>query len=128
MEQILKKFEIYNRIDVDYGKETIESYLLDVKQFLKHYLNYYGEEIEVFTRGHVIEYKKYLLENEGLKFSTINRKLASLSVYENFLIEKGIKSNSKCIREKDFYKIDIPFITADMLPRKAIKKVILNRN
>ena len=123
MEDILLKFE--NHLKEKYRSEnTISSYLSDVKQFLNYFLDNFGEELISFSRGYVIEYKNYLLEKVGAKYSTINRKLASLSIYENFLIEIKLKKE-KSIKDVDFYKIDNPYITADMLPNKTIKKVIL---
>lgn len=126
--EILNDFELYLK-DI-YGDEefnnTVSSYMSDIKQFLEFFENYFGEKIINFSRGHVIEYKKHLIKDRGLKFSTINRKLASLSVYENFLIESKIrKDESKAIRKKDFTKIDRPYITSDMLPDKTMKKVKL---
>ena len=126
--EILNDFEIYLKENYgdDENNNTVSSYMSDIKQFLKFFEYHFGEKIINFSRGHVIEYKKYLTEDRGLKFSTINRKLASLSIYENFLIESNIrKDESKVIRKKDFTKIDRPYITADMLPEKTMKKVKL---
>lgn len=120
-----KFLDFENYLKKNYTSEnTISSYLSDVKKFIKHYADYYGEEIISFSRGHIIEYKKYLLEELGEAFTTINRKLASLSIYENYLIEIGTKK-AKDIIKRDYFKIDLPTITADMLPQKAIKKVVL---
>lgn len=123
MDNLLLEFEKY--LNERYSSNnTIKSYLLDVKQFLRYFLTNFGEELLTFSRGYISEYKEHLINDKDSKFTTINRKLASISIYENFLIEKGVKKE-KCIRERDFYKIDIPYITANMLPNKAIKKVIL---
>ena len=126
--EILIEFEKYlkENYDVDGEQNTIKSYLSDIKQFILFFKDYYGEDIVDFSKAHVIEYKKYLIEERNRKFTTVNRKLASLSIYENFLIESGIrKDESKVIKKRDFYKIERPIITADMLPRKTIKKVSL---
>ena len=126
--EILIEFEKYlkENYDVDGEQNTIKSYLSDIRQFILFFKEYYGEDIVDFSKAHVIEYKKYLIEERNRKFTTINRKLASLSIYENFLIESGIrKDESKVIKKRDFYKIERPIITADMLPRKTIKKVSL---
>jgi len=125
---ILNQFEKY--LDENYRdageKNTNKAYLSDIRLFLKYYSEHFGEEIINFSRGHVIEYKKYMIDERGFKFSTINRKLSSLSVYENFLIEAGIrKDQNKIIKKSDFYTITRPYITSDMLPKKTIKKVRL---
>lgn len=122
MKNIIKNFEEYLKNNY-ISENTIGAYLSDVKIFLKHYEEYYGENVTVFSRGHITEYKKYMLDH-GLKFTTINRNLASISIYENFLIEKELK-NKKDVKKRDFFKIEVPTITADMLPQKEIKKVIL---
>ena len=123
MEDILIEFK--NHLKEKYISEnTISAYSSDVKQFLKYFANHFGEELISFSRGHVSEFKNYLLKDQGVKYSTINRKIAALSVYEDFLILVN-KKEEKSIRDTDFYKIDVPYITADMLPNKTIKKVIL---
>lgn len=120
---IIKEFEKHLRAKY-ISENTISSYSSDIKQFLKYFKEHFGEELISFSRGHVIEFKKYLQEEKGVKFTTVNRKMASLSIYEDFLIKIWVKEE-KSIKEVDFYKIDIPYITADMLPNKTIKKVIL---
>lgn len=125
-ENILEKFEIYldEKYTSDEEQNTQKSYLSDIKLFLKYFEDEFGEKIVSFSRGHIMEYKNYMLNKKNYKFTTINRKLASISVYENFLIENDIKK-AKDIRDRDFYKIDLPYVSADMLPRKTIKKIRL---
>ena len=93
--EILIEFEKYlkENYDVDGEQNTIKSYLSDIKQFILFFKDYYGEDIVDFSKAHVIEYKKYLIEERNRKFTTVNRKLASLSIYENFLIESGIRKS-----------------------------------
>lgn len=123
MENILLEFE-KNLREKYVSENTISAYTSDIKQFLNYFANHFGEELISFSRGHVLEFKNYLLKDKGAKFTTVNRKIASLSVYEDYLKEINLKKE-KSIRDVDFYKIDIPYITADMLPNKTIKKVIL---
>lgn len=103
-------------------ENTKKAYLSDVKIFLKYFEETFDEIVISFSRGNIAEYKKYMINEKGYKPSTYNRHLASLSVYENFLIEEGIKKE-KAVKERDFYKIVTPYITSDMLPRKTMKKV-----
>ena len=96
------------------------------KQFLNFFKEYYGEDIADFSRAHFNEYQKHFLEEKGYKYTTRNRKIASISIYENFLIEEKIREeDKKVIRKKDFTSIIRPFITAEQLPKKTIKKVLL---
>lgn len=125
---IINEFENYlkDNYDSNGNQNTIKSYISDVKQFLNFFEEHFGESIVDFSKAHIIEYKKELEEKRGLKYTTINRKIASLSIYENFLIENKIrKDEMKVIKKRDFYKIERPIITADMIPRKAIKKIRL---
>ena len=104
---ILNDFEIYLKENYgdDENNNTVLSYKSDIKQFLKFFDKHFGERIINFSRAHVLEYKKFLTEDRELKYSTINRKLASLSVYENFLIESKIrKDDSKVRRKRDFIR------------------------
>lgn len=124
--ELMSEFEKY--LEENYpnteDKNTQKAYLSDVNMFYKYFEESFSEIINSFSRADIIEYKNYMLKEKGYKASTINRKLASLSVYENFLIENEIKE-VKSIKEQDFYRITVPYITADMLPRKAMKKVEL---
>ena len=125
---ILNEFKKY--LEENYNSEgeknTIKGYYSDIKQFLNFFKEYYDEDIMDFQRVHVSEYKQHFLIKNNFAFSTINRKLSSLSIYEDFLIEKKIRKNEiKVIKKFDFYKIDRPYITSDMLPKKTIKKIKL---
>lgn len=105
---------------------TINSYYSDIKQFIEFFKEEFGEDIVDFTKATVIEYSQRFFERKNYKYTTRNRKLASISIYEDFLIESKIrKDEKKYIRKKDFYKIERPLITASMLPRDTIKKVIV---
>ena len=125
---ILSEFKKYleENYSSDGERNTIKGYYSDIKQFLSFFKEYYDEDILDFQRVHISEYKQFFLIKNNFAFSTINRKLSSLSIYEDFLIEKGIrKSQTKVIKKFDFYKIDRPYITSDMLPKKTIKKIKL---
>ena len=106
---ILNEFEKYLKENYDSSGEnnTIKSYLMDVKLFLDFFRDHFGETIVDFSSADYIEYKNYMIDKLQYKFSTINRKTASISIYENFLIEKKIrKTEGKIIKKKDFYKIE----------------------
>lgn len=107
-------------------RNTNEAYLRDVKQFIKYFKEKFNENIIDFSRADYTEFKIYIKDDKNFKFSTINRKTAALSIYENFLIKSGIrKEDKKIIVKRDFYKIDRPYITRDMLPNNTIRKVRL---
>ena len=127
-DQIFLEFKKYleNNYSNNFQGEnnTLKAYTSDVKQFINYFEQKLDIDIITFSRADIIEYKNYMLNELNYRPSTINRKLSSLSIYENFLIENSFK-NEKSIRKKDFYKITIPYITSDMLPKKTMKKVKL---
>lgn len=125
---ILNKFKNYllENYNDDGEQNTIKAYMSDIKQFIKFFKEHFGEDIIDFSRAHFLEYKKNFLEEKNYKFSTINRKIASISIYEKFLIAEEIrKEDRKVIRDKDFYEIIRPFVTVDQIPQKTIKRVQL---
>lgn len=125
---ILKDFEKYleENYDTSGEKNTISAYMTDITQFLNYFAEHFGETITDFSNADYSEYKKYMIEDLQYKFTTINRKTSSLSVYEDFLIEREIRKNkAKVIKKRDFYKIERPVITSQMLPKETIKKVRL---
>ncbi len=74
---------------------TRTNYLLDINQFLEWVEFYFKiKSYENIKRIHVIKYRNYLSSSggragEASSPKTINRKLASLSTYFNFLVEKN---------------------------------------
>ena len=120
---IMKLFKDYleENYNLEGERNTIKAYYSDVNQFINFFKDHFGEQIVDFSNAHIIEYRKYLLDEMSLKFSSINRKMAAISIYENFLIDKNIrKSGVKIIKKRDFYKIDRPYITSDMLPKETM--------
>lgn len=125
---ILESFKKYleENYDTSGEKNTISAYMNDIEQFLIYFEENFGERIVDFSSADYIEYKKHMLNDLKYKFSTINRKTSSISIYEDFLIETKIRRDAvKVIKKKDFFKIDRPFITSQMLPKETIKKVRL---
>lgn len=125
---VINEFQLYleENYDTDGEKNTIKAYISDIQLFIKFFKEHYDEDIVDFSRANIIEFKKYMTETMNFKYSTINRKIASISIYENFLIEKQIrKEPNKIVKKSDFYKIDRSLITAAMLPRKTLKKIML---
>lgn len=79
---------------------TRRSYLNDINQFLCWITDYFKiEDYQNIERIHVIKYRNYLSEFGGHNQNpstpkTINRKLASLSVFFKYLVEKNqLKAN-----------------------------------
>lgn len=84
--QQLKKWNLGLNHDTVGERNTIEAYLRDVKQFIKYFKEKFNEDIIDFSRADYTEFKIHIKDDKSFKFSTINRKTAALSIYENFLI------------------------------------------
>lgn len=125
-DEILSEFRMYLDENFKTNEEdnTGKAYMSDMNQFFRYFYETFDEIPDQISIAYVNEYKNYLLNTKGFKFSTINRKIAALSTFENFLIDVG-KQQTKSVKKKDFFKITLPFITSNMLPKKTIKKLIL---
>lgn len=123
---LLGEFENYLKKNFakDDEQNTIKNYLSDVKQFIDFFENEYGEEVTTFNHIELLEYINYMRNRKNYKFTTMNRKIAALSNYDDFLIETKRK-NEKAVRSKDYFKIQRNYITADMLPVNTINKIKL---
>lgn len=123
---MLGEFENYLKKNFakDDEQNTIKNYLSDVKQFIDFFENEYGEEVTIFNHIELLEYINYMRNKKNYKFTTMNRKIAALSNYDDFLIETKRK-NEKAVRSKDYFKIQRNYITADMLPVNTINKIKL---
>lgn len=69
--------------------KTIESYCNDVKQFQLYLAEKVADENQPLSRFSFVRYKQYVLD-KNLKISTINKKVNSLKVFNDFLQMKGI--------------------------------------
>ncbi|MGE7660263.1 tyrosine-type recombinase/integrase [Peribacillus sp. NPDC097197] len=69
--------------------KTIESYCNDVKQFQLYLVEKVADENQPLSRFSFVRYKQYMLD-ENLKISTINKKVNSLKVFNDFLQMKGL--------------------------------------
>lgn len=123
---LLGEFENYLKKNFakDDEQNTIKNYLSDVKQFIDFFENEYGEEVTTFNHIELLEYINYMRNRKNYKFTTMNRKIAALSNYDDFLIETKRK-DEKAVRSKDYFKIQRNYITADMLPVNTINKIKL---
>lgn len=122
--EIIDEFENYlkEKFFKDGENNTYKNYLSDVKQFINFFKEQYDEETTSFKHVELLEYIDYMKNKKGYKFNTINRKIAAISNYDNFLVETGRK-NETAVKDSDYYKIQKRYISADMLPIKTIKKI-----
>lgn len=90
-------FKLYEEFFENFTSEhTRSNYLRDIEQYLNWIHFYYKlDKYKEIERIHIIKYRNYLAEAGGRDGSacapkTIGRKLASLSSYFHFLVEKGV--------------------------------------
>lgn len=80
--------------------KTIESYVNDVKQFQLYLTEKAADEQQPLSRFSFVRYKQHLLDHE-FKISTINKKVNSLKVFNDFLQLKGIVDGTYIQLRKD---------------------------
>lgn len=99
MEEKFEEFMKANRL----SDNSQSSYLNDLKIFKKYYLDSYGEELNELIHTDIAMYVNFL-KREGMKATTINRKLAALKQYNLFLVSQKVQTDI-VILDKDYIKI-----------------------
>lgn len=118
----IEKFEQWLFAD---GKapKTIESYVNDVKGF-QSYLQEKLKDMPVLSRFSFVKYKEHLIK-EGYAVSTINKKINSLKVYNDFLRTEGIVNESFIQLKRDRIKIaDGSEEAVDALSEEQVEKLL----
>jgi integrase/recombinase XerC len=71
---------------------TVKGYQSDMNNFIRWFEQTNGESFAVksVTPTDIREYRRFLLGNEHRKASTVNRRLAALSVYMNWAKQTGL--------------------------------------
>lgn len=82
------------------SQKTIESYANDVKQFQKYLQKEVVDEATPLSRYSFVRYKQHLLDEE-FKVSTINKKVNSLKVYNDYLQIKELVDGNYIQVSKD---------------------------
>lgn len=115
--EILKDFE-KKLIENEKSKNTIESYIRDVKQFL--FWN--KEEVNNIDKSLIKEYTKYL-QDKNLAIKTVNRKLVSVNQFIEFLNNEEILSSPITIKVKQL-KVENQNFINDMLENNDVIRII----
>lgn len=110
--------------------KTIESYVNDVKGF-QSYLQEKLNDVSVLSRFSFVRYKEHLMK-EGFAVSTINKKITSLKVYNDFLRTKGVLNETIIQLKRDRIKFAAGSEdTVDALSEEQVEKLLFyieNRN
>ena len=117
---MLDKFIEYMKNE-SMAQNTYESYARDIKLFQNYCEDSYGEELKTLTHADISMYKSYLLK-ENMVASTVNRKLSSLKLYNQFLIEQNIQSDIVIV-EKDFIKFQKTMVKKKLPTDNDINKL-----
>ncbi|NHI49130.1 integrase [Clostridium botulinum] len=96
------------------SKSTIDSYLLDIVQFL-NFINYKDKEFLDITSRDINEFKKFLLNKKRLKVKTINRKLTAINQF--------LKSNNIDIMVKQLVEQKQNYLN-NILSKEEIEKIL----
>ncbi len=86
-EMYIREFENFLMVELNYSLNTIDSYILDIKQFLE----ILDKNIADIKDSDLNNYLKYL--NDNFKINTRSRKLSSLKTFYKFLKEEYKISN-----------------------------------
>ncbi|MEX3621520.1 tyrosine-type recombinase/integrase [Viridibacillus arvi] len=87
---------------VEEGKaaKTVESYSSDIRKFEAYRKDKVVNEEQLLTRFLFVRYNQYLQE-QGFAISTINKKINSLKVYNDYLHQSGYVSDNYISLKKD---------------------------
>ncbi|MCL6585001.1 MAG: tyrosine-type recombinase/integrase [Anoxybacillus sp.] len=84
--------------------KTVESYVGDVQSFQRYLAEKAVDTSQPLSRFSFVRYKQHLLDNE-YAIATINKKINSLKVYNDFLQKKGMVSESYIQLKRDRVQI-----------------------
>lgn len=83
---------------------TVESYVNDVSKFNRYLVERDADTEVLLTRFYFTSYLKQL-EKDGMKVNTINKKITSLKVYNDWLLMKGLVDDVYIRIKKDKVRI-----------------------
>ena len=103
MDDLTKQFEQW-LTEEGRASKTVESYVGDIKGYHLYMKERAVNESQAFSRFSFVRYKEYLLDRQ-FAISTINKKINSLKVYNDFLLKKGMVSESYIQLKRDRVQI-----------------------
>ncbi len=106
---------------VDDGKSdnTIQSYLINVGQYMKWYSETFGEDMTLLIHGNILDYRSYLQNIKRNKATTINAKLSALISYSDFLLSIG-RQSERAITKADLLRIQAAYVNPNDLNEKDV--------
>lgn len=104
--------EFKDYLKARYDDHTYKSYISDIKHFLKWLISVNRKDYNIAEDRDIENYIVYL-KKKGVRSSTINRKLASIRLYYNWLMKQGFADYNPA-REVKNLKIEERLIPALM--------------
>lgn len=104
MESVRNEFEMW-LFETGRAPRTIESYASDVKGFQQFLVEQLPEEEQPLSRLSFVSYKEFLVRN-AYKINTINKKINSIRVYNEFLRTEGVLNHDVVNLKRDKISID----------------------
>lgn len=117
---MMEKFEEYLHSE-EKSHNTISSYLLNVKAFLKWFDESRNTEFTQLHRENVKDYISYLKTIKQSKPKTINTKISSLIKFNEFLISIGLQ-NETIISKKDNVNVQQQYASLAKVELKDVEK------
>lgn len=108
MQHLISEFKIY-MANEGKSENTIKSYNLHIKEYIKWFQDTYGSDFNKLYRENVLEYKSYLMnikkyKGKNLNARTIDAKLSSLGLLNKFLVASNIQDNI-VLNDNDMIKV-----------------------
>lgn len=125
MEDLIEQFSVY-LTQSGKSENTIQTYALNVKQYLRWFADTYGMECRRLHRENILDYKAYLLnvqkyKGRHLNARTINGRLSALCSFNRFLIHKGIQSDV-VVDKQDFAKVQIEYTNPCTIQKADVER------
>ncbi len=107
----------------DKSDNTIASYMLDLKSFIKWYEESTNEGIEKLIALDLKDYRGFLMAN-GAKVATVNRKVASINKYVEWLNVRGVLDKQLKLKQIKRSASEQQFKGLDSKELKALRKEV----
>jgi integrase/recombinase XerD len=117
---MIEQFEKY-LLKEEKSKNTVQSYLLHIKGYLKWFDESKGTILVKLHRENVRDYIAYLRTIKQAKPSTINAKVSSLIMFNEYLIDNGIQADL-VVSKRDNVKIQNQYASLAKIELKDVEK------
>ena len=98
---------------------TVQTYQLNVGQYMKWYRETFGAEMTVLLHGNVLEYRSYLQNIKKQKATGINAKLSALISLDTFLTETG-RQHERAVSKADLLRTQAAYASPGELSEKDV--------